>query len=487
MSAVAESEPLLRVHRLHDLMGCLDSAQLALLFQSTVQMEDRERRNALLNSLLTRWAALDLEAAAAMIGPYWDRYRAVKGFNWQALDFDINNAWARAQPESALAEAIKTPDAQWAKRTAWIAIQGLAEGDPSRQLEALARLPLSSLRAGMCAESIKALAAQDPAAAEARLDLLPDLRQRARLQAEILGKLTERDPAAGLARLAALAPDLQPGMAGNQLLTTVLRAAAKQDPTAALATINGFPQELQTQALGAVLVGWAGEHPVDALEWAAAQGIDIVGTRIITPSGDGNYNWHSLIDTAFERDHTKTLAWLRTQPASPERGAMLNEGLWKGTPEQKIAAYSDITPERQAAAVASLVQSFRISDPAPLEPWIKEMPPGPARTAAIQNFATLQAARTPEQINTFAEAWSAGADRNAALRGIAISLAYDEPVRALQFARRLEDSNAREATFADIASSWLRADATSARAWLASTPEIPAESKRVLIRQFEER
>ena len=172
MSAVAEEEPLLRAHRLHDLLGRLNSAELAALFAHTMRVEDRDRRDAVLAALLRRWAATDPAAAAAAVRPYRDRFRALPVPDWRSPDASVAQAWAQALPDSALAEALATPDAAWAQSTAWAAIHALAEGDPARQLATLARLPASRLRAEMCERALEALADKDSAAAEAALDLL---------------------------------------------------------------------------------------------------------------------------------------------------------------------------------------------------------------------------------------------------------------------------------------------------------------------------
>ena len=294
MSALAEDEPLLRAHRLHDALGRLSSAELAVLFEHSLKVDDRDRRDVLLGVLLTRWAALDPGAAATAVRPYQDRFRTWKP-DWRSLDTAVCLAWAGALPERALAEAMAKPDAQWARGTALAAIQSLAEGDPVRQLEALTRLPASRLRAEMSETAIKALAQKDSVAAEARLNLLPEPRQRARVLSEILGELAARDATAGLARLSALAPDLTPGSDGTRLVTAVLRAAAKQDAAAALAAVDGLPQELQAVALGSALVGWAGEHPVDALTWAAANGVELSEAKAVSfGDGDGGASWDNV-------------------------------------------------------------------------------------------------------------------------------------------------------------------------------------------------
>ena len=490
LSAVSQEEPLLRAHRLHDTLSHLSSAELAVLFEKAVQVEDRDQRGALLQVLLTRWASIDPTVADAAVRPYRDRFRTTLRNDWRSLDTAVCMAWAGALPERALAEAMATPDAQWAREMARAAIQSLAEGDPVRQLEALTRLPASRLRAEMCETAVKALAEKDSATAEARLDLFPDPRQRARVQSEILGNLAERDPAAGLARLAALAPDLTRNTNGMQLVNAVLRRAAKTDAAAALEAVNGLAEELQTQALGFALAGWADKDPVDALTWAAANGVDLSEAKAFVHFGDnGGVGWNSLLNAAFDSDRIKTLAWLRAQPASAERDLMLRDGIWSGTVEEKFQIYAELTPQGQAEAAASIVQSsqHQRTDTGQIEPWVKALPAGAARKAAIQYLALIQANNSPERIEALADEWSAGPDRDAALRGIVRSFSNNDPRRALDFARRVSAPEARQSTFETIAQNWLSRDEPAARVWITSAPEFSAEQKRVLLRQYDER
>src|SRR5262245_39977656 len=58
MTAVVEKEPLLRAHRLHDLLGHLGSAELGALFARSVQVSEPRQRDELLATVLTRWFAV---------------------------------------------------------------------------------------------------------------------------------------------------------------------------------------------------------------------------------------------------------------------------------------------------------------------------------------------------------------------------------------------------------------------------------------------
>ena len=487
MSAVAEEEPLLRAHRLHDLLGRLGAAELAALFDRLVRVEDHERRGPVLGAVLARWAALDPAGAAAAVRPYRDRYRATAQHDWRGADTAVNAAWTEAQPDAALAEAINTPDAPWAQETAWNALKSLANGDRAQKLKLLARLPAGRLRGQLCESEITGLAETDTAAAEASLGLLTEPRQRASVQAEILGKLAGRDAAAGLARLAALAPDLSAGTEGTRLVSTVLRAAAKKDPAAALAAVAEVPEELRTQALGAALVGWAEGHPAEALGWAAAHGVDVADARAAVFFGSEGYGgWNSLLGTAFESDREKTLAWVRAQPASPARDDMLRDGLSRGTTEQRLEIYAEITPSGRSNVAGNVTQALYQDDPQRAEAWVKAQPAGAARQGAISNLGSLQAWNAPERRETVADAWPAGPDRDAALSGIVRSL-YRDPQSALGFARRAGDSAMRERMLENVARTWSYRDEPAARAWITTAPEFSAEQKRVLLRQFDER
>jgi hypothetical protein len=107
--------------------------------------------------------------------------------------------------------------------------------------------------------------------------------------------------------------------------------------------------------------------------------------------------------------------------------------------------------------------------------------------AAIRELADHQAGSAPERIDELANAWPPGPDRDASLRGISSSLADENPQRALEFARQINDSSTREAAFEKIAQSWFDRDKSATRAWVIGTTELTSEQKRVLLRQADDR
>jgi hypothetical protein len=246
-----------------------------------------------------------------------------------------------------------------------------------------------------------------------------------------------------------------------------------------------LPEELRNQAVGAALVGWAGDHPVDALSWAVANGVNVGEARAIAYYGDENRGWQSLLMVAFGSDRAKALEWVLAQPSSQQRDVMLRDSIWNGTPDEKMNVYGQLTPDGRSSMAGSLASSLARTDMQRAEAWVADLPAGRARVAAVQAIAQYKAESMPDQIETLAGAWTTSADRNAALRGILE--AQRDPARALTFARRMDDPKMRETAFESIASDWIWRNETAARAWIVGTNELSPEQKRVLLREADER
>ena len=139
----------------------------------------------LLGALLARWAEVDAAGLDDAVRPYRERFRALVLHDWRSLDMAVTQAWAAALPEAALAEAMQSPNRQWARITAQGAIKSCG-GDPKHSevwrtcREQTARSEVRNAIKTGCADSA---AARHP-------DLLPEPRT-ARVLSEILGKLAE--------------------------------------------------------------------------------------------------------------------------------------------------------------------------------------------------------------------------------------------------------------------------------------------------------
>lgn len=489
MSALAEKEPLQRSHQLYEAIGKLDSAELSVLFGKAVKIEDNDRRKALISALLTQWFRIDPESARIAVRPYQDRFRSAMRIEEPSLDAAINCTLASLLPEETLAEAMANPDAAWARDVAGIALSSFPASDPTGQLEILARFPDNPLRSKLGLVAIKALAKKDGPAAEAYLKLWPDQRERMQVYADIMGMIAERDPAAALARLATLDPGLLTGVTGTRLVTEALQGVSKNDPAAALAAANGLPENLRGTAIGSVLVAWADQNPVDALSWGSANGINLAEAKGFMNFGENRVSMRMLMVMAFARDREKTMDWICSQPASAERDAMLQSGIRSGSMEQRFQLYSELTPAGQASAATELVRaSFESGSDSvsKAQDWMRDLPPGPARVAAIKAFTEVEVGN-PDRFTEIAQSWPPGPDRDAANRVFVQSLASQDSSRALEFARQITSPAMRESAFEEIAYRWLSKDKAVARAWITTAPELTVEQKRVLLKSADAR
>jgi hypothetical protein len=133
------------------------------------------------------------------------------------------------------------------------------------------------------------------------------------------------------------------------------------------------------------------------------------------------------------------------------------------------------------------VQSLARADLDLAGTWVKDLPPGRARQKAIQSLLAMQAGQKPDQRDSLIEAWTSAPDRDAALGGATSNLQYTDPPKAIDFARRISDPSYRESAVEGVARAWLFRDETAARTWIASSPDLTSEQRRVLLRQVDGR
>ena len=496
MSALAEEEPLRRVYRLQELLGAASPAELARLWTRVLAVPDAARRRSAIAAVLARWAVADPEGARAAVQPYRARFREL-GLDADSLAVEaaVEQAWAEARPEEVLAEAAAAAAngamPRWATSSAYWALHALGQGDPKLQLQILATLPASPLRDDLLEIPLQHLKELDPTAGEAYLALIPNPATREKWRTLFLCELADKDPAASLARLRELAPQLTAGSTGSALANTVLAIIAGEDPASALTALSSLPESLRAAATGAVLIGWARKEPLAALDWARDQGLavsEVCFAQPFTFAGDESFNW--LIREAHSADFDGTFAWIRALPPGAERDTLLRRTLQAGGLEKSLEIFAELTPPGQAEAAAALAANLyrngattarllgRPDAIEPAEKWVAKLPPGAARLQAIRGLSEAQSYNlAPEKVLA---QWPAGAERDAALSGVASKLADTTPTLAPEYARRITDPALREDAFEAIVFSWESRGEPGLEAWLKASPDFTPEQKRVL-------
>lgn len=480
MAAAAEREPLLRAHLLIDSIGRLSTEELAHLFTAALRIGDRGRRETLLRAILGRWFTLDPTGAQAACRPFLEKWRAAPAGLLGSQEETVHSAWAAVRPSDALAEAFARPYSLYAESAAFEALGLIGKGDPSIQLQALQAMPPGKLRTELCEKTIKALATTDIDAAMAALSLLPGQKDRLEARSEILGELAKHDPSAAINQLLAAVPDLSQGIPAIQLINTVLKEAASHDPEAVLGAINQLPPELQHRATAAALMGWAGQDPVAALNWAVENGLDV--TDIKFPANyNGGSAWQTLISTAAQADRSKVIAWLTAQPASPQLEKLMEPLIFMSSLADANLLLPHLSPQAQAQAMTNYVPTLFADNKDNAVAWVSSQPAGPVRSAAIKALIQQQAQRELDTIPTLLGNWPPGPDQDAALSGVVQTL-YRSPPRQMEYARQISDPEGRESAFESIYYTWRIFDTAAARAWLASTSDIPPSTREAMLR-----
>jgi len=171
------------------------------------------------------------------------------------------------------------------------------------------------------------------------------------------------------------------------LLNKILLPAAKKDPAAAIAGLDGVPDDLYQTAAGAVLVGWAENHPWRHWSGRRPIGIDVAEAKRLVSFGDEGNGFNPLISAALNADRETTMAWLLAQPTSRERDAMLLEAVRGGIPEQKIAVFNELSPEAQVGAVNSVLTGMDGGSIGKRKRGVKGLPPGPNPHCGVYTLA----------------------------------------------------------------------------------------------------
>lgn len=483
-SALQERNQLRRAFDIYEALQRLDSKQLAAMAGRVAPLTDYQQRAVLL-PLMQRWSQIDPEAAEAWAQPYLDRFVVSGG----PQDRFVATAWSRAAPERALEKALRIPDENTGAQIAAAAVAGLAGDDPKGAVERLAQLPEGKLRERALADSIRLWAAKEPAAAYAQLGRLAPGRLADEVRRGVMHEWAKSDPNAALGALEELGPSLRAELHGNPLVREVIGAAASKDPQVALEAVERLPDALQRDATTAAIVAWARKDGVAALEWARSHGISLEARsyqRFGGGLGFSSYGWNSLLDSAMNSDKEKVIEWVRALPAGEERSRGIAEIIRHAPMEQARELFTELPPERQKDAVWSFIGRARQDDPDATADWVRNLPPGPVRTSAVNALVSSSSHGGPEKIEEVIQDFAPGPDRDAALWGAVSGTAYRKPHQALEFATRIQERRIRERAFEQLASSWFYQDRAAAAAWLAQTQEITPENKRVILRQAED-
>jgi hypothetical protein len=258
----------------------------------------------------------------------------------------------------------------------------------------------------------------------------------------VAGQWANNDPEAALRWAAGLGDQrLQ-----REALSTVVSAWSGQSPVEAASYVAQLPEgPLQNQAAASVASSWAGEDPAAALAWVQGFGDDDLRRSAL----------QTVVSQWANNDPAGAGAWVRQQPAGPQRDAMVG-GLARnlafndpGTASEWANLLGSESPE--FASVASAIASaWANQDSAGGNEWLKTLPEGQGREAAVNAYVH--------------------------------SVQHSEPALAATWAATLNDPQMRQHLVEMSVGQWIEQDASRAEQWLRKA-EIPAELRNRLMEQ----
>jgi hypothetical protein len=497
-----------RTYRLFEAVSQLEAAQIPAALDSCRRMGGTLNQT-LVTMLITRWHELDPGAAAQWAAPHYRRFLANGNFQ-DGLFSQAAYRWAVLDPERATQAAGKceSENRQLLIRIAWS--EKITEATASGKLEELAALLNSNGQNAKFDELSKILGES-----QSEMDLVltqfasavserhPDLALRLTRQVRnphrrvwaffsLLPDLAEHHPEQGLAALREELPHWTPSFATFSAVSEVYSNAAGDDRASALAAARELPDEWIQPVEDALLLHWADQEPLAALQWAHERGDALrprvgFGLSALTTPPD----WTSLAAKAMGDNSEATLAWIRSLPPGAERSGLLAQAFGEIPDQEMAAAYAELSPEWRAEFADHLIHDIPGDDPGRNVAALRQFPEGLTRLRAIEAYAAREfSADSPPITNRF----PAGAERDAAILGTVKGMIRDTEAphegpltAAAGLATQIADPAVRERALRRLGATWLARDETGGRAWLANASGLPPSVQAMLIRRHKER
>lgn len=250
--------------------------------------------------------------------------------------------------------------------------------------------------------------------------------------------------------------------------TAILSEWARVAPAPALAYAEARPTNSDRRsALFAVLGGWADVDPAGALEWADRQSdrqfTDIIRTTAFAALA------HSDVDSAFEKYQSQS-------PQLQEQFVYsLFTALAEKSPEAAAARATALPPgSARSTAVQIVADRWSTSDPSAALAWAGALPADSSKTALLANIFGNWGRLDSSAATTSLEQMPPGIVRDSLLSGVILTLVEDDPTEAVRVATLIENEQEQGAAFQNIASAWGSSDPDAVMEWARSQSDPAA-------------
>lgn len=247
---------------------------------------------------------------------------------------------------------------------------------------------------------------------------------------------------------------------------SVFGALARKDPQHAWETLMASPYRASSYAAGAVGKQWAKVNPRAALDFIASQPVTVSRSQFI----------RALTEEWGQSAAGDLLAWFRTQP---DRLRWDDDISWAKVRPQNAAEFAalweSLPPRFQRASSADQGRIKEIfshaSSAADYPVWLRAMPKGAARLAAVQAYADYLLARDPEAAMAWRGEIIAPNLRRRISSTVAAYRAAESPQAGIDFALSLRYQETREAALQSVVDTWAQRDRNAALTAALAHPE----------------
>jgi len=333
----------------------------------------------------------------------------------------------RADPETALQNALAEKSNQQSMQRVYVALQQLGMQDPAKALEYVDRLPRNPTTDAYLIGVIGTMAANNPQR------VLAWIREndRSGKQELLMGALmhiAQRDPQLALTEIQTIKSD----QVRDQLLSNIVMSATVRDPAAALSILEQISSaQMRKSSTMQLAQMWARTDLAGALDWVTTLN-----------SGDQTGALQSIGQQLAETDVTRAIELLDRFPKS-------------ATKQLRVQIARGLVRSKSIRAAETFIAEYKGTDE-----YLALQQSVIGNAAAIDPDYAMQMARSVEDVRT----------RDNLYTTIVRQQADTDPRLALQWAKSISTSESRVRATSRIVSTWYRHDRATADHWLQGLP-----------------
>jgi hypothetical protein len=447
LAAVRSRDYFRRRYEIYAVGQELDRETIRAAMEATQQFSDEDREHAQY-PLIARWLELDPAAAYQWVNNLPAPKRRTN------LMREFFHSLGLKDPTTALSflaqyksDPNRSDDFTYSVFEAWSA------HDPAAAVDAAINLQKIDTRQSAVGVALGRWAKKDPQGALARVAQLPDGESRRQNLRTVLREWAEEDPQ-GAANHALSLPE---GKERNDALAAALSGAAAKDRDTAMRLVEQLPRgAARTETLRQVVGDIASSEPKFAAELVLEMA-----------AGQQRNSVHQVSHNLARRDREAALDWAGKLTSSDARRSAMQSILqiWASDDPKAAAEYCVGHPTESPDLIGNAVAGWVRNDASGALAWVRSLPDGAQREAALVSGLSALAASDPGQAANLATTMLNGNKQSQALGSIAGAWATKDPAAAAAWASKLTDGSARTSAESYVASAWVRQDPAAAAAW----------------------